>query len=336
MSEQGTIYSSRLGPIRDDQWRAALARFDLGDFVRAEPITTGLFGQNVYLTSTRGEFVFRGCPHNPDQFPKERWFARQLHERTEVPVPWPYRVETDTALFGWSYVIMPRMPGQPAWDEGRGEADWLAIARAVGSNLGRLQELTWPFTGEYDLATDTIQPYAEGFAQRLITKVRRNLTNSIAAAPAMTEPDAPWVESLMQAAEVVYAEPFTPTFTMNDYRFGNMVVEPTAPGLWRCSGLFDLMECYFGDGESDLVRQTLDFYGKRGEHGPALIRAFSQGYRDVRPLRPRFAERILLHLLSDRLTYWEYGHTLAQWYSPDLRLRTYIERYLPCVELLQK
>ncbi len=63
MSEQGIVYSQRLGPIRDDQWCCALTRFDLGEFVRAEPITSGLFGQNVFLTSTRGQFVFRGCPH---------------------------------------------------------------------------------------------------------------------------------------------------------------------------------------------------------------------------------------------------------------------------------
>ncbi len=335
MSEQGIVYSQRLGPIRDDQWCCALTRFDLGEFVRAEPITSGLFGQNVFLTSTRGQFVFRGCPHADWQFPKERWFARQLRERTEVPVPWPYLVESRTDLFGWSYVIMPRMPGEPAWDETRSQADWLGIAHAAGQALGQLQELTWPFAGDYDLATDTIQPLATSVAEWLARHVRKSMANSIPLAAASTEPDTPWVEELLAQSEVAFAESFVPSFVMNDYRLGNMVVESTAPGQWRLSGLFDLMECRMGDGESDLVRQATVYVDYRGESGLELVRAFGQGFREVRPLRPRFAERYLLHLLRDRLIYWEFGHGPGRdWYSPDLCLRTYVEQYLPCVDAL--
>lgn len=45
-------YSKHLGIISDDQFQSALDRFDLGKFVQAEPIPFGLFGQNVFLTST--------------------------------------------------------------------------------------------------------------------------------------------------------------------------------------------------------------------------------------------------------------------------------------------
>lgn len=50
-------YSKHLGLISRDQFQAALNRFGLGKFLHAEPIPFGLFGQNVFLTSTEGEFA---------------------------------------------------------------------------------------------------------------------------------------------------------------------------------------------------------------------------------------------------------------------------------------
>jgi len=75
-------YSKRLGHITPDQFQAALTRLHLGDYVKAEPVSFGLFGQNVFLTSTRGEFVFRGALHYPWQFPTEQFFVDKLHVQT--------------------------------------------------------------------------------------------------------------------------------------------------------------------------------------------------------------------------------------------------------------
>lgn len=87
-------YSKRLGVISDEQLQAALDRVGLGRLLSAEPATGGLFGQNIMLTTSEGEFVFRGAPHwdaegNDDwQFQKERLFSELVHERgTGPPVP---------------------------------------------------------------------------------------------------------------------------------------------------------------------------------------------------------------------------------------------------------
>jgi hygromycin-B 7''-O-kinase len=76
-------YSKRLGQISDEQLQAALNCFDLGEFLRAEPIPFGLFGQNLFVTSTAGEFVLRGAPHYDWQFPTEKFFIEQLQAKTQ-------------------------------------------------------------------------------------------------------------------------------------------------------------------------------------------------------------------------------------------------------------
>src|SRR5437870_5571176 len=112
----GIVYSERLGAIRDAQFAVACVRAGIGAFLKAEPTTAGLFGQNVFVTTSNGEFVLRGAPHwvkGPNdkawrredrwQFTKERWFAQQLHERTKAPVPWPMLHDEASDIFGWPY-----------------------------------------------------------------------------------------------------------------------------------------------------------------------------------------------------------------------------------------
>src|SRR5258706_5023503 len=109
-------YSQRLGNISDEQLQAALSYFELGEFLSAEPIPFGLFGQNLFVTSTIGEFVLRGVPHYDWQFPTEKFFTELLHIKTRVPVPYPYRFNPSPEIFGWAFVIMPKMPGSQLAD----------------------------------------------------------------------------------------------------------------------------------------------------------------------------------------------------------------------------
>ncbi len=156
-------YGERLGQISDEQFQKALERFSLGTFLQAEPVSFGLWGQNIFLSSTEGEYVLRGSPHLWWQFPTEQFFAPLLHERTQVPVPWPYQLDYAEDIFGWSYALMPRMQGlQLASTEVQSQfsaKDKRGIARALGENLARMQDLTWPFAGRYDAETHTVQPF---------------------------------------------------------------------------------------------------------------------------------------------------------------------------------
>jgi hygromycin-B 7''-O-kinase len=167
------VYSQRLGALTPQQFQAALTRFGLGTFVDATLVAHGLFGQNVFVQSTQGEYVLRGVPHYPWQFPKERFGATLLHERTQVPVAYPYLFDTSTDIFGWPYLLMPRLhgssPAEPRWTD----AERLDIAQALGQNLFHMHQLTWPFAGAYDLSSDTIQPFGDGFAAWIAADLRQ-------------------------------------------------------------------------------------------------------------------------------------------------------------------
>jgi len=175
-------YSSRLGSISPRQFQAALDRFDLGRFVTAEPIQTGNFGQNVFVTSTAGEYVLRGKPHYPWQFPKERLFAGLLHERTSAPVPWPYLYDPSPDIFGWDYVLMPRLPGLQLPDRqvyaDLAAQDKVAIASAMGYALAAVQELAWPHPGEYALGADAVVPLGVPYGEWVAARVRANLAEA--------------------------------------------------------------------------------------------------------------------------------------------------------------
>lgn len=324
-------YSQRLGALSQAQFQAALEHFDLGAFVRAEPVPWGLFGQNVFLTSTAGEYVLRGAPHYAWQFPKERLFTHLLHQGTPVPVPWPYLVELSDALFGWSYAIMPRLSGLQLGDrelrQGLSAQDRLGIARAMGETLAHAHTLTWPCAGEYDLGTDGIRPLDVPFDEWIIWRLRCLLEEAISLSDRTTDADVAWVEDLITQAREALAVPFEACFVMQDYKEGN-VVALSQDGVWRISGLFDLMEPYFGDGEADLCRSVAVYAEEDVELARAFVRAYVAGARRYgRPLRPGFAARFPIYMLLDRLIIWQYGQRHGVWWERSLTLREWAEPY---------
>ncbi|MDO8432026.1 MAG: phosphotransferase [Candidatus Binatus sp.] len=339
-------YSKQLGAITDAQIQQALNHFNLGELLRAEPVPFGLFGQNVFVTSTAGQYVLRGAPHTPSQFPAEQYYTGELHRRTSVPVSWPYLIDESRAIFGWSYVLMPRMPGINVDDrEVRGrlsDTDRIAIARAMAENLVAMQSLTHSETGRWDLATNTIRPFdleheiawwfprapldqdetrRIGSAEQIEGLIRTFARRSKAADHGE---DLDWVERVLAAAHDALRILFEPCFVMEDYKLGNVVLSDTA-GRWRVSGVFDLAGSYFGDGESDLSRTVASYL----DENASLAREFLLTYLKLRPARDGFAERFRAYMLHDRLIIWDY----VQRHEPEVAakmgsLRDWAERYV--------
>ncbi|MEO8970654.1 MAG: aminoglycoside phosphotransferase family protein [Ktedonobacteraceae bacterium] len=250
---QAKTYSQRLGVITDEQFQVALERFNLGRFVQAEAIPFGMWGQNVFVSSSEGEYVLRGQPHFEWQFPTEQFYTRFLHERTQVPVPWPYLLDTTTEIFGWSFVLMPRMPGvqiaDPQVQKQLQPVERLSIARALGENLAHMQEATWPLCGRYNATTNKVEPFdlahelawpfAVEFDAQLASipptttshseRVQACLRHYLASAyecdaTAMTPEDIAWVEEYIANAQEALNDELEPCLVMEDYKEGNLVV----------------------------------------------------------------------------------------------------------------
>jgi hypothetical protein len=320
-------HSSQLGRITAAQFQAALDHFHLGQFVRAERARFGNVSQVLFLTSSSGEYVLRGAPHEPAQLAEQRFFLELLHGCTAVPVAWPYLLDEGTEIFGWSYVIMPRLRGVQLEDPdvlaNLASEDRRDIAWALGDTLAAMQALTWPFAGAYDRASGTVQPFAEGYADWVLVGVRRVLDQARVLTPRLvTDEDVAWVGDLIELGRAALQVPFVPCFTMWDYQEHNVVAEQMASG-WRISGVFDV-DGYFGDGEAALSRQIAMFL----ERDPMLAGEFAQAYFAARPPRPGFAARFPLYMLDERLAIWEWAQReRLVWWNPELSLRRWLEPF---------
>ena len=297
-------YSKRLGQISAEQFQAALAQFDLGDFVKAEPIPFGLFGQNVFVTSTKGEFVLRGVPHYPWQFPTEQFFVNELHAHTHVPVPYPYQLQLSTDIFGWSFVIMPRMPGMQLQNK---EAvsqltlnDRLEVARALARMLVEVQTLTWECAGMYDVETRQVKPFEKHYREWIVDNIREKVAASQTYNEHTTKSDVEWVECIIAKAMPVLNLKYEPCVVLGDFGEHNLVVTHTDE--WSVSGLFDLMTAHFGDGQADLSSQVKSYLYENELLADALVNE----YLRLKPRQPGFVEHQQLYMLDLATSHWRY------------------------------
>jgi hygromycin-B 7''-O-kinase len=319
-------YSKRLGTITDRQLQAALDRFDLGQLVAAEPVKGGLFGQNIFVTSTGGEFVLRGAPHHQWQLPTEQFFARMLAERTRVPAPWPFFIDPRNDIFGWSFAIMPKMRGLPLSDfrakRSLTQDDRRAITLALARGLAAMHELTWPIVGRFVPEIGTVEPFvlaqeikfplhtpkrppagarAPTDSERVVALIRALVERARKYNAHTTEKDAKWTEILIADSREALEVPFQPCIVMQDYHEDNVVVEHVYDE-WRVSGVFDLGGAYFGDGEADICRLLATYLGEE----VFLAKQFLSQYLKESPPRPGFEKRFPTYMLLDRLIIWEY------------------------------
>jgi hygromycin-B 7''-O-kinase len=326
-------YSPRLGRLSERQFQAALDRFQLGRLISAEPVRFGNMGQHVFLTSTQGSFVLRGAPFDTRQFPCERWFMQQVHEHTPAPIPWPYLLDRRSDIFGWNYILMPRLPGLSLADQ---EAKRhlspearQSIARALGVTLAELHTLTWPCVGDYDLARNGIKPLEQSYAEHVLARVREVLATCIRATARTTPADISWVEEVIAQEQDALHEPFGPCFVHGDYQETNVLVQGSGE-QWQVSGVFDMYPG-FKDPESDLSRPLAAYLDER----PPLAQEFLRAYSKHRPPRPGFEKRFPLYMLLERMSMWEWAQREKRtWWDEHLTLREWVEPFTLAYHLL--
>lgn len=336
-------YSQRLGVLTAAQLQAALDRFALGRLQDALPAPGGAFGQNVIFTTDQGEYVLRGKSHFTWQFAKERFFADLIHTRTSVPSPVPYLIDETTDIFGFNYAILPRLPGlrldDKEWRD-LSASDELGIARAMGHCLDELHAITWPHCADTDNDSGEMVPIASGYREWISATVEQRIKKCQEVSSDLTDADEAWCRQLLVDNASAIDIPFQPTLVHHDYKLGNVVLQPEGDS-WHVSGVFDLMECYFGHPEEDLVRQVA-FYELPGQHahpGSSLPAAFVRAYTEVRTLQPGFRERFRINMLRDCLLIWEFtlregsanpavAPHVRKWFDPVRGFRIFAEPYV--------
>jgi aminoglycoside phosphotransferase (APT) family kinase protein len=290
-------YSERLGVLDAEQLQAACDAFDLGTVTGAEMPPGGLFGQNVILTTTSGRYVFRGNPHGHVQLTKERVVARFIHERSSLPAPWPYEVSDDTETFGWTFAVMPCLPGEPGTSLWEAEDDRVALAVATGEALTKMHEASGDFFGPYDPQLDDFVEM-DDFRDWALHRFD-HWRNACRAANALGTDAERYIDEMLDECAPALDVPFEPVLVHHDFKFGNLTFEPRGDGF-EASGVFDLFEAYLADGEEDIVRML--WLTNR-----AARTAFADAYVAARPLRDGASERLTIYALSDWMCIWEYG-----------------------------
>ncbi len=320
-------YSKRFGNISDEQLQRALNYFDLGKFLQAEPIRFGLFGQNLFVSSTAGDFVLRGVPHYDWQFPTEKFFIEQLHKKTRVPAPHPYLFNPSAEIFGWSFVIMPRMSGvqlaDPQVTAGLSIDERRGIAQALAAMLIEVQTLTWECSGRYNFTTQIVERMDQDYRGWVVQRIRKLIAQAQSHNANTTSADVAWAENIIERTALACLTPYQPCLVLEDYKEPNVVVMQEQ-AAWRVSGVFDFMTAHFGDGEADLARQS----GTYLREMPGLADEFVQFYLAHKFVQPGFGERQQLYMLYDSLLIWSFwqGHAgglpegttlnLEQWAGP--------------------
>jgi aminoglycoside phosphotransferase (APT) family kinase protein len=326
MSLESRTYSERLGVIDPDQLQAVADEFGLGRVTAAEPAHAGLFGQILFLTTTVGEYAMRGNPHGHAQLIKERLVARLIHEQSSLAAPWPYNVCEDTDLFGWTYAVMPRLPGTTGselWKAGDAEQR-TALAAACGEALARLHETTSPFFGPYDAQLDAFTELTD-FPDWVLRRLDHARTGCRSANALSVEAEQ-FIDSLIDECAGALAEPFTPVLVHHDFQPGNLTLQRSRSGF-AATGVFDLFESYFADGEEDLVRMLRNQTDKQRQ-------AFVDAYTASRPLRPGAAQRLALYALADSLIVWEYGQRNGAWFDDDVTFADTVQPIITAVKAI--
>ncbi len=315
--------SERLGVLHLDQLQSALDTFDLGHLIDVRRAKGGLFGQNLLLevggSGGREHWVFRGAPHWPYQFSRERHFVEIVQRMTQAPVPWPFHVEREESLFGWSYALMPRLGGESpsAVRPNVDEVEWCVIARQVGLGLSEMHGASAEKSGEYDPDHDAIAEESS-FKDWWMRSVESYRSRCLAIPDALDQKDTAYIDGLLAEHSHALSVPFQPCVVHHDFKEGNIHVRRTAEG-WEFCGIFDWMTAALGDAEQDLSRMAAGF----GASGPDAARAFLDGYRESRLLRDGARDRFRLYMLLDRLWIWEYARRNQVWFPKEMRFRRF-------------
>ena len=317
-------YAGSLGEISGEQFDKALQKLNLGSLVKVEKVPCGVVGQNVFLTSTKGEYVFRGRPFYDEQFAVEKFVVENLREKTSVTTAFPYIIDNDTDIFGFKYAVMPRLSGIQIANGGTiihvlSKDERLKIARAMAEVLAEMHKLRYEpisqFPFRYENKSD------EAYAEWIIGRIINGLEDFID----IKSGDVKFVTEIVEKNKDALLVPFEPCFLMGDFKEDNVLFS-NYNGEWKVCAVFDFAMSNFGDCERDLSR----IYAMYIDEDKDLATEFINTYVKLNPPRERFFERLKIYSLEERkgIWWWAKNRSEGAWWDKDVSLTEWLEPYL--------
>jgi len=324
-------YAGSLGKISAEQFDKALQKLNLGSLVNIEKVQAGVVGQNVFLTSAKGEYVFRGRPFYDEQLDVEKFIVESLREHTNINVAYPYLIDNSTDIFGFKYAIMPRLPGVQIADGGTiiidlSKDERLKIARAMAVALAEMHKLTFELVKHNKAAAIFIPPNMlqehSGHAE-LITQ---RLKGGIAGLPeisVVTDEDTIYMNEIIEKNIDALSFQYEPGFIMGDFKEDNVVFS-NDNGDWKVCGVFDFAMSHFGNSECDIAR----VYAMYIDAGAEPAKEFIKEYTRLNPPKEGFYKRLKIYSLAERLGIWWWAKSQNRiLWDENMPLREWLEPY---------
>lgn len=296
--------SNRLGILNDGQLQAMLDRFELGKLISSEKTANGAMGQTMFVSSTAGDFVLKGNPLYDGQLLEEKFFIESIYKRTKVPVPMPYIIDQSGEIFGWSYALMPRLPGEHLnsnyFKDNLSKDEKFTVAELIAKTLSEFH--TWTVTDFGDLNTEhfTVAPFKDSYKQWLFKRIMFWLEDAKKYSK-ITARDMHWVEDLFEQSNEAFEKFITPTFIMGDFKPGNFLIH-SKENKWEIGGVFDFTNSYFADPITDLMKMVI-YYIDADDSDVAghLIKVYC---RELAEEKETIIKRMKVHMLHQRVLDW--------------------------------
>lgn len=295
--------SNKLGSISDSALQSMLDRFNLGKLITSQKTEKGAMGQTMFVTSTEGEFVFKGNPLFSGQFAEEKYFVENIDQRTGIAVPTPYLIDDRADIFDWEYCIMPRLNGShmnsQQFKANQKIEDKLEIAELMAITFIGLH--SWKVTeyGELDTRDFTIRPFENSYRAWLYSRIKFWLEDAKKYS-VITSKDMLWVEELLETSQAYFDKLSSPTFVMGDFKADNFLLA-LENNTWRLGGLFDFTNSYFGDPLADLIKMIIMYIDNDEEE---VAKHLVSVYLNQTEQIEAYKERIRVHMLQQRILDW--------------------------------
>jgi hygromycin-B 7''-O-kinase len=234
--------------------------------------------------------------------PKWRWklakevdVYRILAANGVGPVPEIVHAEPDPGPFGFSFIVLTKLPGQPFSEVSSGldAAQRRRLYRQTGAVLSAIHRIGQDAYGYRVTEILDPEPDNTAYMTRQFGKKLREF-GELGGDPALRE----MIEAHVAQRTGLFANCAAPVLCHNDLHEGNILVAQ-AGAAWEVTGFFDVENAVAADPLLDLAKT--EYYSIKGD--AAKLAGFLDGYG---PLPPDGPERLSLYRLYHALELWDW------------------------------